>query len=171
MPSKIFTYFRTIDAIATNDELFHFAKHGSNSLRLYSSESLVNRKDIKKNISLYKLYLIHSIEIPYQSGCLIDNLSITKVIRNRLNSIEHILKNDERKRIKNRQVELRSKLKNHELSNKELELYKYSLKVLKKQELFLNKLYNWTKNDLEEVIRILNLLDKQFKENGYIDLD
>ena len=168
--SRVFSLFTPINLKATNYELYHFAINGSNSLRLYSSQSLVDRKDIKKIEYLYRFYLRYPIKISYQDGCVVELLNIIEVIRNRLDYIIQIIDSDIENKLKQREYALRDRIVNYKLSKEELDFCNKTIKELIGWQLYYSRLRLWSKNEIQNVILRLNELDETFKSQGFIDL-
>lgn len=88
--SKIYNYFKKLSKIANNDELYFFAKHGSNSLRIYSSQELFKRND-KRFLEVYQFYSENSLLITYQLGCIKSKKNITQFLADEVFGTEEIL--------------------------------------------------------------------------------
>jgi hypothetical protein len=66
--SEIYNQFKKLAKVANNDELYYFAKNGSNALRLYSSQELFKRND-NRFLNLYKFYFQNPLIMTYKMGC------------------------------------------------------------------------------------------------------
>ena len=88
--SKIYNYFKKLSKIANNDELYFFAKHGSNSLRIYSSQELFKRND-KRFLEVYQFYSENLLLITYQLGCIKSKKNITQFLADEVFGTEEIL--------------------------------------------------------------------------------
>ncbi|MET3537155.1 hypothetical protein [Chryseobacterium limigenitum] len=78
--SIIYGYFKEISKTAKNDELYFFAKNGSNSLRLYSSQELLKRND-KRFLEIYKFYTDNPLIMKYQMGCVGNKENIATYLK------------------------------------------------------------------------------------------
>ncbi|WP_294299091.1 hypothetical protein [uncultured Chryseobacterium sp.] len=74
--SIIYGYFKKLSDAASTDDLYYFAKNGSNALRLYSGIELLKRND-ERFLSVYQYYLYHPLMVKYQDGCVgkVDNIA------------------------------------------------------------------------------------------------
>ncbi|MBB4806121.1 hypothetical protein HNP38_001393 [Chryseobacterium defluvii] len=81
--SKIYNYFKKLSETASNDELYFFARHGSNSLRIYSSEELLRRND-KRFLNIYKFYSEDPLFITYHMGCNGSRKDMTQLLKNEI---------------------------------------------------------------------------------------
>ncbi|WP_347219203.1 hypothetical protein [Chryseobacterium sp.] len=88
--SKIYNQFKKLAKIANNDELYYFAKNGSNALRLYSSQELFKRND-KRFLELYKLYLQKPLIMNYKMGCIGHSGNIADFLKNEVYSSKDII--------------------------------------------------------------------------------
>jgi len=79
--SIIYGYFKEISKTAKNDELYFFAKNGSNSLRLYSSQELLKRND-KRFLEIYKFYFDNPLIMKYKMGCVGNKENISTYLKN-----------------------------------------------------------------------------------------
>ncbi|GAA4151710.1 hypothetical protein GCM10022217_05810 [Chryseobacterium ginsenosidimutans] len=104
--SIVYDYFKKLSAIATNDELYYFARNGSNSLKFYSSTELFERKD-NRFLEIYKYHSENPFTIRYQSGCVISRSNITQLLKSHISSKKYLFT------IRN---EFRAELKNNTLS-------------------------------------------------------
>lgn len=162
-PSSIYSDYRKIDSVATNDELFHFAKNGSNSLKFYALTSLVTRKDIPKITWLYKLYSMYPIEVSYQSGCEVQTISLTEVIKNKLEVIENIIRDDRQKIIDKQILHYKKQLEENNLTAKKKIYIEGFIKDLNEEKLFLKQNLRWSREELSEIIENLKIIDKTIK--------
>lgn len=88
--SKIYDYFRKLSKIAKNDELYYYAKNGSNALKLYSSQKLLKRND-KRFPEIYQYYHDNPLIMKYQNGCIIKKDNITAYLKNEVHSAKDII--------------------------------------------------------------------------------
>ena len=88
--SKIYNYFKNLSKVASNDDLYYFAKNGSNSLRLYSSKELLKRND-RRFLEIYKFYSENPLIMRYQSGCVSSTENIIKLLNNEIFSAKEII--------------------------------------------------------------------------------
>lgn len=151
--SKIYNYFKEMSKIANNDELYFFAKHGSNSLKIYSSQELFKRND-KRFLEVYQFYTTSPLIITYQQGCVKSQNSITKFLKNEVFGTKEILlmRDSLTKQNKNRKlenfmkealVELEENYKN--LTRKDLKFYQKEMEKID-QDYALGKLRTLNKN-------------------------
>ena len=157
--SIIFSDYRKIDSIATNKELLHFAKNGSNSLRFYSLKSLVMRKDIEKIIWLYEFYSAYPMRVSYQNGCEVQAVSLTDVIKNQLKLIEKII-GENRVDIVDKQIAFYKKeLLDETITTKKKIYYEGFIEDLYKEKENLKSLCKWNRKDLSEILKKLEIID------------
>ncbi|ASK30273.1 hypothetical protein CEY12_09165 [Chryseobacterium sp. T16E-39] len=139
--SKIYNYFKKLSKIANNDELYFFAKHGSNSLRIYSSQELFKRND-KRFLTIYRIYSKNPLLITYQSGCVKSKKNITQLLTDEVSATEEILTmRDELARknkgnklenfMKKTLIDLEENYKN--LTRKDLRFYKIEMEKIDQQ--------------------------------------
>lgn len=159
-PSIIFSDYRKIDSIATNEELFHFAKNGSNSLRFYSLKSLVIRKDIEKIIWLYEFYSAFPMTVSYQSGCEVQAISLTDVIKNQLRFIEKNIGENRADIIDNQITAFKKELLNEKITTKKKTYYEGFIKGLYNEKENLKALDKWNRKDLLVLLNKLKSIDK-----------
>ncbi|WP_299619902.1 hypothetical protein [uncultured Tenacibaculum sp.] len=161
-PSIIYSDYRKIDSIATNEELFHFAKNGSNSLRFYSLRSLVNRKDIDKVIWLYEFYSSYPMKVSYQSGCEVQAVSLKEVIKRQFQLIEKIIEENRVDVIDKQIVYYKKELLNKKITkNKKITLtYEGFIKDLYKEKESLKVLSKWNLKELSLILNKLESIDK-----------
>lgn len=88
--SEIYNYFKKLSKIAKNDEIYFFAKNGSNSLRLYSSQELLKRND-KRFLEIYKFYTDNPLIMKYQMGCVGNNENISTYLKNEIYTATEIV--------------------------------------------------------------------------------
>ncbi|TCI90604.1 hypothetical protein [Tenacibaculum sp. M341] len=159
-PSIIYSNYRKIDSIATNKELFHFAKNGSNSLRFYSLKSLVNRKDIEKVIWLYQFYSKYPMKVVYQSGCEVQTISLTGVIKQELRLIQKIIGENRLDIIDKQITYYKKELLEENITKRKKLYYNGFIKDLYKEKESLKTLAKWSQKELSTIIDKLESIDK-----------
>ncbi|WP_415328551.1 hypothetical protein [Chryseobacterium sp. MMS23-Vi53] len=88
--SKIYNSFKKLSKTATNNELYYFAKNGSNALKLYSSKELLKRND-KRFIEIYKYYSDNLLQMKYREGCVGKREDIAYYLKSELYSAKEII--------------------------------------------------------------------------------
>lgn len=92
--SKIYNQFKKIAKVASNDELYYFAKNGSNALKIYSGKELLKRKD-KRFFEVYKFYSEKPLIVKYIMGCIGSNKNISELLKDEVYaSRQYILMRD-----------------------------------------------------------------------------
>ncbi|GAA5086066.1 hypothetical protein GCM10023210_07500 [Chryseobacterium ginsengisoli] len=88
--NRIYNYFKKLSKIASNDELYYFAKNGSNALKLYSSKELLKRND-KRFLEIYKYYSDNPLIMKYWEGCISKKENIANYLKGELYSAKFIV--------------------------------------------------------------------------------
>ncbi|AZA84924.1 hypothetical protein C1637_21825 [Chryseobacterium lactis] len=88
--SEIYNQFRQLAKVASNDELYYFAKNGSNALRVYSAEELWKRND-KRFFDIYTFYSQNPRIIKYTKGCLGDHKNIAEFMKDEVYFTKEII--------------------------------------------------------------------------------
>ncbi|MBK1897636.1 hypothetical protein [Chryseobacterium paridis] len=141
--SKIYNYFKKLSKVANNDELYFFAKHGSNSLKIYSSQELFKRND-KRFLELYRFYSENPMLINYQAGCTKSKKHITQFLNDEVYGTDEIL---------TMRDELTKQNKNRKLEN-----------LMKETLLELEENYrNLTRKDLKFYQREMEKIDRDYR--------
>jgi len=126
--SKIYNHFKNLSKAANNNELYYFAKNGSNALKLYSSQELFKRDD-KRFLEIYKFYSENPVVMKYTMGCVGERESITYYLKNEMLAAKEIIslrdsllqqKEDKLIKIQLKQIEA---LGYNKLSQENIDLY------------------------------------------------
>lgn len=88
--SEIYNQFKKLAKVANNEELYYFAKNGSNALRLYSSQELFKRND-NRFLDLYKFYFENPLIITYKMGCVGYKKNIADFLKMEVYSSKEII--------------------------------------------------------------------------------
>ncbi|WP_121460322.1 hypothetical protein [Chryseobacterium defluvii] len=132
--SKIYEYFKKLSEVANNDDLFYFAKNGSNSLKLYSSQELFKRND-KRFLEIYKFYAENPLIMNYKMGCIGSRQNIADFLRDEIYSAKEIIGMrdillKEKDDVSKAQLESIIQEGYHQLTLKEVEFYRKEIEKI-----------------------------------------
>lgn len=88
--SILYGYFKKLSAAAGADDLYYFARNGSNALRLYSGMELLKRNDARF-LNVYQYYLYNPLIMKYQDGCVGRKDNIAVHLKRELYSAKEII--------------------------------------------------------------------------------
>lgn len=85
--SKIYNQFKELAKVASNEDLYYFAKNGSNALKVYSGEELFQRND-KRFFDIYTYYSQNPLMMKYMVGCVSSNKNIAEFLKDKVYSAQ-----------------------------------------------------------------------------------
>lgn len=89
--SKVYEKFEKIKSKLSNDDLFYLAKNSNDVLRVYSSQELVYRNDIRI-VDLYQHYKDYPMVVSYTLGCVTMPNDLSQLIFDTFENIVEIYK-------------------------------------------------------------------------------